>query len=80
MNDQKCIRSLVNPMKWPITGDEEKQNVPDSLLPASASSVEVLPNSNSTGTTSLPTSAAPIIEVSELSVTLVLYCLGKEGG
>lgn len=62
MNDQKCIRSLVNPMKWPITGDEEKQNVPDSLLPASASSVEVLPNSNSNGTTSLPASAAPIIE------------------
>ena len=36
---------MVNPTKWPITGDEENKNVPDSLLPASASSVEVLPTS-----------------------------------
>ena len=39
---------MVNPTKWPITGDEENKNVPDSLLPASASSVEVLPTTTST--------------------------------
>ena len=60
-NNQKFIRSFVNPEKWPISADEkDKQNVPDSLLPASASSVEVLPNSNANNT---KTEEEPVPEV-----------------
>ena len=43
----KLIRAKQSPTKWILT-DKEKinKNIPDSLLPASASSVEILGQSN----------------------------------
>ena len=44
---QKLIRAKSSPTKWILTEKEQKsKNIPDSLLPASASSVEILGQSN----------------------------------
>ena len=44
---QKMIRAKASPTKWILTDQEQQsRNIPDSLLPASASSVEILGQSN----------------------------------
>ena len=46
-NGQKLVRARQSPTKWVLTEKEQKEgNIPDSLLPASASSVEILGQSN----------------------------------
>lgn len=50
----KMIRSRQAPTKWVINKDERSaKNIPDSLLPASASSVEILGQSNETSKKSI---------------------------